>query len=438
MLIRITDVIDFRVGEKGQTLFVKADPVIPPFIISDEQRLAQVVTNLFSNAVKFTPEGGNITLRVHKQAEEGGVVTLLFEVSDTGIGISEDQRQKLFNPFVQADSGISRKFGGTGLGLTISKQIVEMMRGAIWVESQLGEGSTFKFTIKADVGKKSYETRSLLPPKMENIRALVADDSVELREYFTSMAEKIGFACDTAEDGYEALRLMDRMGHTGDYDIFFIDWNMPGMDGIELTRKIRERIGAKKVIIMISSTEWSRIEMAARAAGVDGFIPKPLYPSYIVDSINQNLSTPQDISDKLVVTGDVPDTSLAGKRILLAEDIEINREIVMTLLEPLELTISCAENGLEALEMFRSKPDGFDLIFMDVHMPEMDGYEATRRIRALESSLSRGNRQVPIIAMTANVFAEDVEKCLAAGMNDHVGKPLDIKAVIEKLHEFLG
>jgi signal transduction histidine kinase/CheY-like chemotaxis protein len=437
MLIRITDVIDFRVGEKGQNLFVKADPDIPPYIISDEQRLAQVITNLFSNAVKFTPEGGDITLRVYKEDEQDGIVTLRFEVTDTGIGISDEQRQKLFNPFVQADSGISRKFGGTGLGLTISKRIIEMMRGTIWVESQLGKGSVFKFTIKAEKGASSNESKVLLPPKMESIRALVADDSAELREYFISMAEKIGFACDVAEDGYQALRLLEKK----EYDIFFVDWSMPGMDGIELTRNIRERIGKKKVIIMISSTEWSRIESAARAAGVDGFIPKPLYPSYIVDCINQTMSTPQEVPQEAGVKNLAGDLSLAGKRVLLAEDIEINREIVITLLEPLELKIFTAENGIQALEMFHADPDGFDLIFMDVHMPEMDGYEATRRIRAFEQeyiSSQNGHRPVPIIAMTANVFAEDIEKCMAAGMDDHVGKPLDIKLVVEKLRKFLG
>ncbi|MDR1025439.1 MAG: response regulator, partial [Treponema sp.] len=436
MLIRITGVIDFRVGEKEQNLFVKADPDIPPYIVGDEQRLAQVITNLLSNAVKFTPEGGDITLRVRKTGDQDGMVTLQFEVSDTGIGISKDQQAKLFSPFVQADSGISRKFGGTGLGLTISKRIVEMMGGSVRVVSELGKGSSFIFTINAERGRQAEENY-FLPPQMENIRALVVDDSAELREYFAAIAKSIGFNCDAAEDGYQALRLLE----TANYDIFFVDWAMPGMDGIELTGKIREQVGAKKVIIMISGTEWNRIEAAARSAGVDGFIPKPLYPSYIVDCINRNLgaSRIQEERKPELVPGE-PDRVLAGRRILVAEDIEINREIVITLLEPLDLIIRCAENGVQALDMFSAEPDAYDLIFMDVHMPEMDGYEATRRIRAGESALypnSPEHRRIPIIAMTANVFAEDIEKCLNAGMDDHVGKPLDISLVIEKLHKFL-
>ncbi|GHV46234.1 hypothetical protein AGMMS49546_33850 [Spirochaetia bacterium] len=443
MLIRITDVIDFRVGEKSQNLFVKPDPDIPSFIVSDEQRLSQVITNLFSNAVKFTPEKGNISLHVHKLEEKDGFCTLRFEVTDTGIGISNAQKAKLFQSFAQADSGISRRFGGTGLGLAISRRIVEMMGGKIWVESKLGEGSTFKFTIRAEVGHQAAEPRVMLAPKMENIRALVVDDSEELREYFLSIAQKAGFICDVAENGFEALRMLER-GQK--YDIYFVDWNMPEMDGIELTRRLREKTGDKTVIIMISSIEWNKIENAARSSGVNSFIPKPLYPSHIVDCLNQNLSTSADApasaaADNALGSGEA-DKALAGKRILIAEDIEINREIVITLLEPLHLNIRCAENGRQAVDMFKAAPGDFDLIFMDIHMPEMDGYEAARRIRRLEAEAHKKDpalaKPVPIVAMTANVFAEDIEKCLAAGMNDHVGKPLDIEQVVEKLHKYLA
>ncbi|MDR0998833.1 MAG: response regulator [Treponema sp.] len=442
-LIRITDVIEFRVGEKKQNLFVKTSPDLPAYIISDEQRLSQVITNLFSNAVKFTPDYGDITLRVDKIEEKDACCTLCFRVSDTGIGISREQQRKLFNSFVQADGGISRRFGGTGLGLAISKRIVEMMDGDIRVESQLGQGSSFIFTIKARTGKGQGESRATLAPRIENIRALVVDDSEELREYFVSMAARIGFNCDTAESGFQALRMLDRGNR---YDIYFVDWAMPEMDGIELSRKLREKIGGPTVIIMISSFEWEKIETAARSAGVNGFLPKPLYPSYVLDCINQHFSLDTPLTGRKEEPGQTSETGenpiLAGKRALIAEDIEINREIVITLLEPLGLEISCAENGIEALDMFKADPGRYDLIFMDVHMPEMDGYEATRRIREFEASLALGfsgdgtgpsPKRIPIIAMTANVFAEDIDRCLAAGMDGHVGKPLDLEQVLKSL-----
>jgi signal transduction histidine kinase/CheY-like chemotaxis protein len=448
-LIRITDVIEFRVGEKKQNLFVKTGPDLPAYIIGDEQRLSQVIANLFSNAVKFTPDYGDITLRVSKVEEKEAYCTLRFEVNDTGIGISPEHQRKLFNSFVQADDGISRRFGGTGLGLSISKRIVEMMDGNIWVESELGKGSAFIFTIRVQIGKGREENRANLVPRMENVRALVVDDSEELREYFLSMAARIGFYCDAAENGFEALRMLERGSR---YDIYFVDWAMPEMDGIELSRKLQEKTGDRMVIIMISSIEWEKIEAAARLAGVSGFLPKPLYPSYVVDCINQNLGIGAPLADRREEAGEIrEDLSLAGKRVLIAEDIEINREIVIALLEPLGLEISCAENGLEVFEMFKADPGRYDLIFMDVHMPGMDGYEATRRIREFEASLpgkapdiaGNGPRRVlanriPIIAMTANVFAEDIGKCLAAGMNDHVGKPLDFEQVLERLRNYLA
>ncbi|GHV05603.1 hypothetical protein FACS189485_12830 [Spirochaetia bacterium] len=209
MLIHATDAIKFRAEEKSQNLFVKTDPDLPGYIISDEQRLSQVITNLFSNAVKFTPEKGDITLHVHKLDEKDGACTLQFEVSDTGIGIGAERRDTLFNSYVQADSDISRRFGGTGLGLAISKRIVEKLGGDIRVEPEMGKGSTFKFTVKAETGRPSAGSRMVLPPKMENIRAMAVDDSEELREYFLAMACSIGFACDVAANGQEALDLLE-------------------------------------------------------------------------------------------------------------------------------------------------------------------------------------------------------------------------------------
>jgi PAS domain S-box-containing protein len=431
MLIRVTNVVEFKVEEKQQNFFVNCDDDVPDFIVSDEQRLSQVIANLLSNAIKFTPERGNITVNVHKLEEQDRLCVIQVEVSDTGIGISGEQKEQLFNSFVQADSSISRRFGGTGLGLAISKRIVEMMDGRIWVESELGNGSIFKFYFQAERGqgsKKSAAKRSAL--QVDQIHALVVDDSKDLREYFLVMAKRIGFHCDAAEGGNAAVKLLEEGRR---YDIFFVDWRMPGISGTELTRTVRTTVGDKAIVIMISAVEWARIEEEAKSSGVNGFIPKPLFPSLIVDCLNQYLSRPEDL--RVEDPEPVVEVRLEGKRILLAEDVEINREIVIALLEPHGLEISCAENGVEAVREFEENPYAYDIIFMDVHMPEMDGYEATRRIRALDTPRAK---EIPIIAMTANVFAEDVEKCKITGMNDHVGKPLDMEQVMAALIKYTG
>jgi PAS domain S-box-containing protein len=312
MLRRIINVLEFRLEEKKQRLTVNREPDIPSHIVTDEQRLSQVITNLLTNAAKFTPEEGDLAINVRRitgdtEPFRGGSLgdlpacTLEIRVTDTGIGISEEQQGRLFQSFVQVDSGISRKYGGTGLGLVISKRIVELMEGNIRIESKLGQGASFIFTIRAGIGGPA--------------------------------AEKV-----PADPG----------------------------------------------------------EAGPRGAGAGTF---------------------------------------AGRRILLAEDVEINREIVQSILEPMGFQIDQAENGQEALDKFAANPALYDLIFMDIHMPEVDGYEATRLIRKLDNPYAG---KVPIIAMTANVFKEDVEKCLAAGMDDHIGKPLNFDNVIALLEKYLG
>jgi CheY-like chemotaxis protein len=258
---------------------------------------------------------------------------------------------------------------------------------------------------------------------------LAVDDDPIVLEYFKEMANMIGFSCDTAPGGLEAL---DKIAQHGLYDIYFVDWTMPDIDGMELTRRIRADKGISSLVIMISATERSVLAGEAKSAGVDKFLTKPLFPSDIADCINEclGLSTVA-VEQEKCLAGHV---SFAGRCVLLAEDVEINREIVLTLLGPTHLSIDCAENGAEAVRMFRAAPDRYAMILMDVQMPEMDGYEATRRIRALDVPHAK---QIPIVAMTANVFREDIERCLAAGMNDHVGKPLNLDAVLAALHKYL-
>ncbi|MDR1730503.1 MAG: response regulator [Synergistaceae bacterium] len=429
MLQKVVNVISFRVDEKHQDFSVSVDENIPVTLVGDDQRLAQVITNLLSNAVKFTPEQGNIRLSAVLLGEEDEVCTLQISVSDTGIGISDEQRSRLFNAFEQAENSTARKFGGTGLGLAISKRIVEMMGGRIWVESEIGKGSTFLFTIQARRGAQPQESLLNAGVNWTNVRVLVVDDSTEVREYFDHIAERFGVVCDTAGDGETALKLIEQKG---DYDIYFVDWKMPGMNGVEVSRRIREKQSGRSVVIMISAVEWGNIEREAKISGVNKFLSKPLFPSDIANCINECIGV-----NRIVETEgsqeEAPD-NFEGHCILLAEDVDINREIVLALLEPTRLSIDCAENGIEAIKKFSSAPEKYDMIFMDVQMPEMDGCEATRRIRAL--NVSRAG-EIPIVAMTANVFREDVEKCLSAGMNDHVGKPLDLNEVLIRLRKYI-
>jgi signal transduction histidine kinase/DNA-binding response OmpR family regulator len=429
MLQKVVNVIHFRVDEKRQDFIVHIDSDIPHILIGDDQRLAQVLTNLLSNAVKFTPESGSVRLNTHLLKEENGVCLIQIEVTDTGIGISEEQQSRLFTSFEQAENSTSRKYGGTGLGLAISKRIVEMMGGRIWIKSEPGKGSSFIFTIQAERGAE--EQRGLLKPSAnwKNIHVLAVDDAPEIRDYFVEIARGLDVTCHVAASGEEACSFIERNGAC---DIYFVDWKMPGMDGIELSRRIKRYDEGKSVVIMISSVEWNMIEEEAKNAGVDRFLQKPLFPSAIVGCISDCLGV-----DNLIAAEKAqPDETdnFGGCRVLLAEDVEINREIVLSLLAPTLLTIDCVENGAEALRMFSAAPDRYDMIFMDVQMPEMDGYEATRRIRALDAPRAK---EIPIVAMTANVFREDIEKCLEAGMNDHIGKPLDFDEMFVRLRKYL-
>jgi len=430
LLQRVVNVITFRVDEKQLRFTVYIDNAIPKTMIGDDQRLAQVITNLLGNAVKFTPEKGSINLDVRLLEENGGICTLLIKVADTGVGLSPEQQSNLFQAFQQAETNTARKFGGTGLGLVISKSIVELMGGKIWVESELNKGSVFSFTVQVAYGTEKKSGLFASNVNLSNVRITVVDDDPNVLLFFTEIAQQIGIACDTAINGEDTLRLAKRNGNN---HIYFIDWNMSGINGIELIRMLKTNSPVSdNFVIMISGVEWSTIEAEAKKAGVDKFLPKPLFRSSIVDIITEYVGvTPKQLGE---VSQDAVH-NFEGHCILLAEDVEINREIVKALLEPTLLEVDEAENGIDAVRMFSEAPDKYSIIFMDVQMPEMDGYEATRKIRALDIPEAKS---IPIIAMTANVFREDIEKCLEAGMNGHIGKPLDFDHVFQQLHRYLS
>ena len=425
MLISVVNVSTFRVDEKKQKLSVYVDRNIPQFMFGDDQRLSQVITNLLGNAVKFTPKEGSISLNTYFVGEEDGVFEIKVSVTDTGIGISGEQQSHLFQSFQQAENSTSRKFGGTGLGLAISKSIVEMMDGKIWVESEIGKGAVFTFTVK--LGRCETKTENAArDADWTNIRVLAVDDDEFILQDFKGIMGKFGAYCDIACSGAEALELLDN-NHS--YNLFFVDWKMPGMDGMELTKELKKRItkNGNPYVVMMSAVEYNIIAGRAKEAGVDKFLQKPLFPSTIAEVVGEHFGFAEKQSGG---DSDNIDGIFEGRRILLAEDVEINREIVTTLLEPTLLEIECAVNGREAVRIFGEAPDKYEMIFMDVMMPEMDGYEATRKIREM-------GKTVPIIAMTANVFKEDVDNCFAAGMNGHIGKPIDFDEVLKTLREYL-
>jgi len=428
MLQKVIDVINFRVNEKQQHFQIKIGRDIPRMFIGDDQRLSQVITNLLSNAVKFTPEEGTISLDVQLVSETDDMCRLQISITDNGIGINDDQKDRLFHAFEQAEADTTRRFGGTGLGLPISKSIVEMMGGEIWVVSELGVGSTFVFTINLRRGADKQSHPLDYSVRWENLRILVVDDEPEVREFLEETLLSLNVTCETAKSGEEAVELIL---HGEEYNIIFVDWKLPGMNGIEFAKHACAELPTKPVIVLFSSAYWNEIADYARDVDIDKFLQKPLFRSDIVDVINEYtgigvLAEHSDSNEESV--------DFTGSVILLVEDVEINREIVLTLLEPTGLVIDCAENGSQAVSMFEAAPERYEMIFMDVQMPGMDGYAATRAIRALDVPESV---TIPIIAMTANVFREDIEKCLDAGMNDHVGKPFNVDVVHDQLRRHL-
>jgi CheY-like chemotaxis protein len=398
-------------------------------MISDELRLSQVLINLLTNAIKFTPDYGKITMRVLCRHIDQDDATLQVEIEDTGIGISEEQQKKLFRSFEQADGSITRQFGGTGLGLAICKKIVTLMDGDIWVESRLGGGSRFIFQVRVQWGAARSEY--IQPNISKAMRILIVDDSKDVTAHFQNMLAGFSMTCDMAHNGVDALRLIqDEQDKGAPYAVIFLDWRMPGMSGEETAREIQRLTQGKSTIVIISVVDWMDITEILKPLGITHFLPKPILPSMLYNKLVQ-------ISGgDAAIRKDAHETKAmdwSGKKILVVEDIEINREIMLNLLEETGITIKCSENGLEAVHRFESG-EHFDLVLMDVQMPVLDGLGATRRIRGLGLP---GTGAVPIIAMTANAFKEDVQLCIEAGMNEHIAKPIEVDALMKTLSNYL-
>ena len=400
--------------------------------IGDKMKLRQVLINILGNAVKFTPEGGSVDFTVERVAQFENQTTLCFSISDTGIGISKVFLPKLFDTFAQEDSSTTNRYGSTGLGLAITKSIVEMMNGSIDVTSEKGVGTTFhvKVTLmnaaKRDGGE---ETADDLRP--DDMIVLIVDDDPVACEHAKLVLEKAGIAAELASSGPEAIEKVTlRHARREPYNLILVDWQMPEMDGVETTRQMREIIGHESAIIILTAYRWDDVLEEALQAGVDSFIQKPLFVGTVMDefrSARRRKGIEADSNQKKA--------DLKGRHILLAEDVQINAEIMMMVLESREMEADLAVNGKIAVEMFAAHDPGYyDAILMDMRMPEMDGLEATRTIRMMNRPDAK---EIPIIALTANAFDEDVQRSLQAGLNAHLSKPVQPDALYETLENLI-
>ena len=402
---------------------------VDDYYIGDAMKLKQVLINILGNAVKFTPEGGKVNFTIEEGTKYDNKAVLKFTISDNGIGMSEEYLPHLFDAFSQEDSSATSLYGSTGLGMPITKSIVELMNGTIEVESEKGKGTTFTVTVtlgQSDRVGVETEDGDFNPGELS---VLAIDDDRVALEHAEIVLGQIGINCDTAESGWEGIdKVRIRHGRREDYDLILIDWRMPEMDGVETTRRIRSIVGDETPIIILTSFNWDDIADEARAAGVDTFVPKPLFAGNVIDEFRDAFRRKN--SELESKTAD-----LAGKRVMLAEDVSINAEIIMMVLSMREIDVDLAENGRIAVEKYlEHDPWYYDAILMDMRMPEMDGLEATKAIR---SSDREDAKEIPVIALTANAFDEDVERSMQAGLNAHLSKPVDPELLFETLETLI-
>jgi len=440
-LERVLDDVAALVAEKAAAknleLIIDIAPGVPPYLVGDPVRLEQILLNYANNAVKFT-EAGEVGIRVVVEEESADDLLLRFSVRDTGIGLTPEQGARLFQSFEQADSSVTRRYGGTGLGLVISRRLAEMMGGQTGFDSQPGVGSNFWFTVR--LGRSGEVARVLLPePDLRGCRILFVDDNAHAREVIGELLRSMTFKVRTADSGPAALAEATRAAAAGEpYEIVFLDWQMPGMDGITVARRLRELplVPPPALAIVTAYGRDELVDLAAEA-GIGEVLIKPVTASTLFNTAIRLLgSTSLRRSDAAAAPGEAERDGLAeiaGARILLVEDNALNQEVASELLEQAGFVVELADNGAVAIDKLRQNPgEPYDLVLMDVQMPVMDGFEATREIRRLE-----GFAGLPIVAMTANAMASDREQCLSAGMNDHLAKPIDPGALWRALRRWI-
>ncbi|HPB76527.1 MAG TPA: response regulator, partial [Chromatiaceae bacterium] len=431
VLGNVTTVVGLKAHEKGLEFLIHVAPGVPDNLVGDPLRLAQVFTNLINNAVKFT-EAGQITLEIGVATREAERVRLQVSVEDTGIGMTPEVAGRLFQAFSQADGSTTRKYGGTGLGLTISKRLVEMMDGRIWVESTPGLGSRFQFQVWLGIGKNRQ--RRTVPVSVQDLRCLIVDDNPVAREILAEQVASLGMRTEAVSSGEDCLIAIRRADGTDPYRLVFMDWRMPVMSGTETVRRLQEEtlVAGPPRVIMVTAFGIEDVREEAEALGVTAFLAKPVTQSHLWDAVVGCLAP----ADRVALSEEGQQAASGqsfrglGLRVLLVEDNEINQQIAIELLEAVGLGVDIANNGREALDRLNDAPDPlpWSLVLMDLQMPVMDGHQATLAIRHQPRFAT-----LPILAMTAHAMAEERERCLAEGMNDHLTKPIDPEALYQAL-----
>ena len=429
MLDQINTMVMAQCSEKGLKFECKVIGGVSDYYIGDDMKLKQILINILSNAIKFTEPPGNVTLTVERTAVYEGRSTLKFSVKDTGIGMDPEFIPKVFDTFSQEDSRRSNKYGSTGLGMAITKNIVELMNGSITVDSEKGVGT--EFTVVITLMNSNHEGSSSSYFNLSDLRVLVVDDEEIAAEHARIVLDEAGIKADTCFSGKEALHML-KMQYTKHepYNLVLVDWQMPGMDGVELAKKIRKRYDKETTVIILTSFNWDEIMDEALHCGVDSFLAKPLFASNVIDEFERIAR-----NNQISLYKEKKRADLKGRHILLAEDVHINAEIIKELLTIRGCVSEHAENGRQAVDLFKnSEKDDYDAILMDVRMPEMDGLAATAAIRLLDHPNAQ---TIPIIAMTANAFDEDVQRSLQVGMNAHLSKPVEPERLYVTLEELI-
>ncbi len=426
LLEAINTMFSGQCTEKGLDYQCHMNGKINDFYIGDSMKLRQVLINILGNAVKFTPEGGRIDFDIRPRNAYGGRTTMEFKIADTGIGIGEEFMPHIFDTFAQEDSSATGKYGSSGLGLAICKNIVEMMNGNIQVESQKGKGTVFTVNVTLkDSDKRSTDEASEI--SVHDMSVLIVDDDPIASEHARLVLENAGISAEIAGSGAEALEKVNlRQTRMEPYNLILVDWKMPDMDGVETTRRIRKVVGDDSAIIILTAYRWDDILEEALEAGVDSFLSKPIFAANVIDEFRTAFSR-KNVAGR----ENKRKIDLAGKRILLAEDMEVNAEIMTMVLQMRNIEVDLAENGRVAVEKFKEhEPCYYSAILMDMRMPEMDGLEATRVIRSMDREDAG---KIPIIALTANAFDEDVQRSMQAGLNAHLSKPVQPEVLFETL-----